>query len=87
MATYHRLYVLIAVTIAVSISGVIHYRIGVAHLYPLATTDFSGPFSSVIPTLEWMVPLVLVIIELGTIAWAITGGVQEERARVQRGRL
>lgn len=83
MAAWKRFAILIAVTVAVSITGIIHYRVGVAHLYPLATGASSGPFTPAVQTLSTMVPLVLVIIELGVIAWVIFGGVQKERSRVR----
>ena len=87
MATYLRAIVLMMVTIGVGISGTIYYRVGVDHLFPLATGEHSGPFSSTINVMEWIVPLTLAILWLGTAAWVVAGGVQEERARgVRRGR-
>lgn len=86
MATYHRIAIFIMVTIGVSITGVIYYRIGQGELFAMATEQFSGPFSSVISQLATLVPIILAIIEVGVAVWVISGGVQQERARVRRGR-
>jgi hypothetical protein len=83
MATWQRMAVLFATTIAVAVAAVIYYRVGVAHLFPMATGASSGPFSSVIGTLDVLVPITLAIIELGVAVWAISGGVQQERARMR----
>lgn len=85
MATWARMAIFFQVTLASAVSGIIYYRVGVAHLFPMATGQNSGPFSSVIQTLDIIVPLVLVVAILGTGLWALAGGVQQERARV-RGR-
>lgn len=85
MATWQRMAVWFFVTIICAIAGIIHFRVGVAHLYPMATEEFSGPFSPAVERLEIIVPLALVVIILGVGVWAMAGGVQEERARV-RGR-
>lgn len=81
MATWLRFSIWIKVTIACAVAGVIHYQVGVAHLYPKAK---GGPWSGAIDLLEYMVPAVLVILILGTGAWVIAGSVQEEQARVRR---
>ena len=83
MATWQRVAILIAVTIANSIAGIIYYRVGVAELFPMATGGSSGPFTPAVQTLSTLVPLVLVVIELGVIVWVIAGGVQRERSRVR----
>lgn len=84
MSTYLRMAVLMATTIAVGVTGVIYYQVGVAHLFPMVY-DGGGPWTDAVKMLEWAVPVTLAILELGVIAWAISGGVQEERARVRRG--
>jgi hypothetical protein len=83
MATWQRVAILIAVTIANSIAGIIYYRVGVAELFPMATGPSSGPFTPAVTTLSTLVPLALVVIELGVIVWVIAGGVQRERSRVR----
>ena len=85
MATWQRMAVLFMVTIGVAIAGIIYYNVGVAHLFPMARNAQSGPFTGVVDTLDVMVPIILGIIELGTAVWAMSGGVQQERARVQGG--
>jgi len=77
--------VLFATTIAVATASIIYYRVGEEFLFKYATNEFSGPMTSTVELLIWIVPLTLAIIELGVAAWALAGGVQEERARV-RGR-
>lgn len=84
MATYHRMGVFILVTINVAIAGLIYYRVGQDHLFDIAMNASAGPFSSIIPMLAGMVPVVLALIEFATAVWVIAGGVQEERA-VARG--
>ena len=85
MGTWRRMAVLTVVTIAIAAVGIIYYRVGVAHLFPLATQTHAGPYSHVVDLLDWIVPVTLAIIELATILWAIGAGVKEERARVRRG--
>jgi hypothetical protein len=80
MATWQRMIVLFATTIGVGIAGIIYYRVGVDNLFPMA---MGGPFSPAVGTLETLVPLILALIEVGVAAWAIAGGVQQERARVR----
>lgn len=66
-------------TVAMSFAAVIHFRVGVEQLYPMARTDFSGPYSPVIDTLEFIVPLAIVIILLATWAWVLYSPIQRER--------
>jgi hypothetical protein len=73
--------ILFAVTVAVAAASIIYFNVFVAEFLPLATGQFSGPWTKSILLLEWAVPLTLVIIELGTASWALAGGVQRERAR------
>jgi len=81
MVAWRRMGVFFAVTVAVAVAALIYYRVGVAHLFPMIRGQFSGPFTSAINLLDWAVPLSLVILELGTAAWALSGGVQREAAR------
>lgn len=85
MATWRRMVIVLVVAIGSSISGIIYYRVGRAHLFQLATGEMSGPFTPAVELLDVMVPAALTTLMLGTVAWAIAGGVQEERSRV-RGR-
>jgi len=85
MATWKRMAVWFMVTVMCAIGGIIHFRVGVAHLYPMATEQHTGPFTPAVERLEIIVPLSLVLLVLGVGVWAMAGGVQEERARV-RGR-
>jgi hypothetical protein len=84
MPTWARMAVFFAVSIGCSIAGIIYYRIGRAHIFPLARNEFSGPMSSSVEMLDVVVPVALVAILFGTGLWALGGGVQEERARVRR---
>ena len=86
MASWIRIGIAFWVSVGCAIAGIIHYRVGVEYLYPLAINDFPGPMSSSVETLQYMVPAVLSIIILGMFAWALAGGVQEEKSRVRRGR-
>lgn len=80
MATWQRFLVLMATTIAIGIGGIIYYRVGVDALFPMAQ---GGPFTPVIDQMTVLVPLILALIEVGVAAWAIAGGVQQERTRVR----
>jgi len=81
MATWKRMAVLMATTIIVAIAAVIYYRVGVAHLFPMVYNQHDGPATSAVRMLDWMVPIALSVLELGVALWALSGGVQEERAR------
>lgn len=74
------------VTIAMGLAAIIHFRVGVEQIYPLARGDFAGPFSGIIGILEFLVPLAIVIIVLATWLWVLISPVQEERTvrRVRR---
>jgi len=85
MSTYLRMAIVMATTIAVALAAVIYYQVGVAHLFPMVYNQHSGPATSAVRMLDWAIPVTLAILELGVIVWAISGGVQEERARVRRG--
>jgi len=83
MATWVRMMFWVQVVIATGASGIIYYRVGVAHLFPM--TD-GGPWSGAVDTLEIIVPGVLALIVLGIAMWVIAGSVQDERTRVRRRR-
>jgi hypothetical protein len=83
MAAWQRFAILIAVTIANAIAGIIYYRVGVAELFPMATGASSGPFTPAVTTLETLVPIVIAVIQLGVVVWVVVGGVQKERSRVR----
>jgi hypothetical protein len=83
MASWVRFAVLIAVTVANAIAGIIYYRVGVEHLFPMAQGGSSGPFTPAVNQLETLVPIVIAVIQLGVIIWVIVGGVQKERSRVR----
>jgi len=73
-----RLALAFTVTIGVAVTAIIYFRVGNS-LFDLAQTG--GPFDSVIPMLEVLVPVALVIILGGTWLWVIYGGVQRKRRR------
>lgn len=66
------------VTIAMGLAAIIHFRVGVERIYPLAQGDFSGPFTPIIEILEFTVPLAIAIILLATWVWVLISPVQEE---------
>lgn len=71
----------IKVTIGMAFAALIHFRIGVNVLYPLATGEFSGPFTPGVEALEVIVPVTIGIILVATWLWVFVSPVQEERAR------
>jgi len=83
MASWVRFALLISWTVAASVGGIIYYRVGVEHLFPMAQGEFAGPFTPAVNQLETLVPITVVVIELGLIIWVIAGGVQKERSRVR----
>lgn len=82
MSTPLRMMIGIMVTIAVGIAGIIYYR-AFPPLRDLATGDFAGPFTSAVTALDNLVPVTLLVILAGTWFWVLSGGVQQERARVR----
>ena len=78
MGYVQRLALAFTVTIGVAVTAIIYFRVGNS-LFDLAQTG--GPFDSVIPMLEALVPAALVIILGGTWLWVIYGGVQQKRRR------
>jgi uncharacterized membrane protein YozB (DUF420 family) len=66
------------VTVMMAVAAIIHLRVGVPHLYPLAH-EFNGPFTPVVDSLEQIVPITIMIILLATWAWVFYSPVQQER--------
>jgi len=75
-----RVVLAVSITIAMLFVGVIHFRVGVPHLYPLATQDVTGPFSHVVETLEFIVPISIAGITLSAWGYVLVAPVQQERA-------
>lgn len=78
MGYVQRLALAFTVTIGVAVTAIIYFRVGNS-LFDLAQTG--GPFDSVIPMLEALVPVALVLLLGGTWLWVIYGGVQRKRRR------
>jgi hypothetical protein len=75
----------ILVTIGVAVSAIIHYRAGVAFLYPEAKS-VAGPYTEAVTALEVIAPLVLALAMVFAWGYVIYGVVQRERVRsVRRG--
>jgi hypothetical protein len=83
MAAWQRFAILIAVTIANAITGIIYYRVGVEHLFARAQGASAGPFTPAVGTLETLVPIVIAVIQLGVVVWVVVGGVQKERSALR----
>lgn len=84
MATWRRMTIAAATWIAIAVYGIIHYRVFVPHLLPLATETHSGPFSGPVEIANNILPPTALIIGVAVLYWAIAGGVQEERAQSRR---
>lgn len=69
----------IKITLLMALATIIHFRVGVEQLYPLAQGTFSGPFTGVVNTLEFIVPIVIAGIVGVTWLWVLVSPVQEER--------
>jgi len=83
MAAWQRFAILIVVTVANAIAGIIYYRVGVEHLFPMAQGGSSGPFTPAVGTLETLVPIVIAVIQLGVVVWVVVGGGQKERSALR----
>jgi len=68
-----------AVTIAMAFAALIHFRIGEEHLYSIAENDLGGPFSGVVGTLGFIIPIAIGGILVVTWYWVLVGPVQDER--------
>lgn len=84
MSLIKRVWFAVRVNIAMALLAIIHFRIGVDYLYPLATEDFQGVFSQWAAALENIVPIAIAVIVVATWAWVIYGTVQEEQKRAVR---
>lgn len=84
MSQVKRVWFAIRVTIAMGLAAIVHFRVGVDHLYPMATNTFSGPFSEYAAMLESLVPVAIGIILIASWAWVIYAPTQEEKARALR---
>jgi len=81
MSLIKRVWFAIRVNIAMGLAAIIHFRIGVDHLYPMATSTFSGPFSTYADGLEAIIPVAIAVALIASWAWVIYGTVQEEQKR------
>ena len=86
MSLVKRVWFAIRVNFAMALVAIMHFRIGVDYLYPMATETFAGPFSQYADGLEAIVPVALSIVILASWAWVIYGTVQEEQKRAVRPR-
>jgi hypothetical protein len=86
MSGIKRFWFAIRVTFLMGLAAIIHFRIGVDYLYPMATNDFTGPFSSYADALEGVVPVAIGVVLVATWAWVIYSAVQEEKKRAVRPR-
>lgn len=86
MSTIKRVWFAIRVNIAMALAALIHFRVGVDHLYPMGTTEHTGPFSTYAGALEGIVPIAIALAILASWAWVIYGSVQEEQKRAVRPR-
>lgn len=87
MSLVRRYWFGLKVTLLMGLVALVHFRVGVQQLYPMAQNSFSGPFSGVVNTLEFVVPLAIVAIVGATWLWVLVSPVQEERTvrrRVRR---
>lgn len=82
MSTFARFAVVFQGTIAVAIGAFFYQQIFREHLLEFAPT--SGPFAAPVGVIEYVVPIVLLTIEVTLITWMIYGSVQEERAAQRR---
>ena len=82
MATWKRIAVGLANTIALAILGIIYQQVFVETLIPAQTTE--GTYSFLITWIDNLVPFIIAILLLTVWAWVIAGAVQEERTRDRR---
>jgi len=81
MTASKRLMVGAKIIIGCLVVGIIHYRVFLPKLKPLATGRFDGPWTQPVTMLEGFVPALLLVITFGTIVWILVGGIREERKR------
>jgi len=82
MSTFARFAVVFQGTIAIAIGAFFYQQVFREHLLEFAPT--SGPFAAPVGVIEYIVPIVLLIMEAALITWMIYGTVQEERAAQRR---
>lgn len=80
MSTIKRVWFAIRVNIAMGLAAIIHFRIGVDNLYPLAETH-SGPFTTYAGALEAIVPVAIALAILASWGYVVYGSVKEEQRR------
>jgi len=83
MSLIKRVWFAIKVTITMGLTAIIHFRIGVDHLYPMAHT-YSGPFTQYADAIEQIIPIAIGIAMLATWLWVVYGSVTEEKKRAVR---
>jgi hypothetical protein len=79
-----RIAIAFGVTIANAVAAIVYYRAG-KPIIDLAVNDYPGPATSAAQTLDTLVPLALLIIELGVLIYVVYGPVRRERAQQIRG--
>lgn len=77
MGLFGRLKIVMVTTIGVGFLGIIFNELGRDLIQRIKDQD--GPFSALAGQVETMVPLVLVLLLLGVLAWFLVSSVQEER--------
>ena len=77
MATYQRIGVAIAWTVALALAGILYQRVFVDSLLPIVDTD--GIFSTPVVWLDRLIPVVIVVLLLAVWVWVIAGAVTDER--------
>lgn len=77
MGLFGRLKIVMVTTIGVGFLGIIFNELGRDLIQRIKEQD--GPFSALAGQVETMVPLVLVLLLLGVLAWFLVSSVQEER--------
>lgn len=80
MGIFERMSVVVVTTIAVTVIGIVYAQVG-QPLLDLVTGDgpHTGFLSPTVGSLDTVIPLLLVSIELAVILWFIASSVEEER--------
>jgi hypothetical protein len=81
MSASKRMMVAAKIILGCGVAGIIHYRVFLPKLEPLATGQFSGPWNQPVIMLKSLVPAVLLVIVFGTLVWVLVGGIRKERKR------
>jgi hypothetical protein len=77
MATWLRIGVALAYTIALMVGALLYSEVFVQTLLPIV--DMDGQFSQPVAILEVLVPVVLLVLLAAVWLWVIAGSVQDER--------